>query len=107
MDERHFQEKLAELMDKVKNLPEVNQQRVRESAEKNQQRRERLHASMAELQESLDHLRLSVKYLVFDLEATKRENAYLRKLLEHQQRDDNADEQSDNFYEGGEEAGGD
>ena len=31
---------------------------------------------------SLDHLRLSVKYLVFDLEATRRENQYLRKLLD-------------------------
>ena len=34
------------------------------------------------LQESLDYLRLSVKYLVFDLEATRRENAYLRRLVE-------------------------
>ena len=29
-----------------------------------------------------DYLRLSVKYLVFDLEATRRENAYLRRLVE-------------------------
>lgn len=27
-------------------------------------------------------MRLSVKYLVFDLEATRRENQYLRKLIE-------------------------
>ena len=37
-----------------------------------------------DLQESLDYLRLSIKYLVFDLEATRRENQYLRKLLEAQ-----------------------
>jgi hypothetical protein len=42
---------------------------------------------VAELQESLDYLRLSVKYLVFDLEATRRENAYLRKLVEQSNRD--------------------
>ena len=30
----------------------------------------------------LDYLRLSIKYLVFDLEATRRENGYLRKMLE-------------------------
>jgi hypothetical protein len=30
----------------------------------------------------LDWLRLSVKYLVFDLEATRRENQYLRQMLE-------------------------
>ncbi len=34
------------------------------------------------LQESLDYLRVCIKYQVFDLEATRRENEYLRKLLE-------------------------
>ena len=32
--------------------------------------------------ESIDFLRLSIKYMLFDLEATRRENAYLRKMLE-------------------------
>ena len=31
---------------------------------------------------TLDYLRLSIKYLVFDLEATRREYGYLRKMLE-------------------------
>ena len=30
----------------------------------------------------LDYLRLRVKYLTFDLEATRRENQYLRRMLE-------------------------
>ena len=30
---------------------------------------------------------MSVKYLVFDLEATRRENSYLRKLLEQANRE--------------------
>ncbi len=34
-------------------------------------------------QESLDYLRISIKYLLFDLEATRRENASLKKLLEN------------------------
>lgn len=33
------------------------------------------------LQEEMDTLRLSVKYLVFDLEATRRENEQLRRML--------------------------
>ncbi|MEC8733888.1 MAG: hypothetical protein VXX86_02845, partial [Planctomycetota bacterium] len=45
-----------------------------------------LQGSLGELQESLDYLRLSVKYLVFDLEATRRENAYLRRLVEQSNR---------------------
>jgi hypothetical protein len=36
---------------------------------------------MATLEDSLDHVRLAVKYLLFDLEATKRENFILRELL--------------------------
>jgi hypothetical protein len=34
------------------------------------------------LDASLDHLQLWTKYLLFDLEATRRENQCLRKLLE-------------------------
>jgi len=36
------------------------------------------------LQDTLDSLRLNVKYLLFDLEATKKENIVLRKKLEEQ-----------------------
>ena len=41
-----------------------------------------LKESLDRLQNSLDNLRLVTKYRVFDLEATRRENARLRKLLE-------------------------
>ncbi len=34
-------------------------------------------------EDSLDHLRLQIKYLIFDLEATRRENRYLRQMLEN------------------------
>ena len=40
------------------------------------------------LEEALDYLRLQVKYLVFDLEATRRENTYLRRMLEARRKDD-------------------
>jgi len=50
---------------------------------------------VGELQESLDYLRLSVKYLVFDLEATRRENEYLRKLIEQQAGSGPAEEPED------------
>jgi hypothetical protein len=41
-----------------------------------------VNQSLSSVQESLDYLRLSIKYLVFDLEATRRENGYLRKMLQ-------------------------
>lgn len=35
------------------------------------------------VEEMLDHIRLQMKYLMFDMEATRRENSYLREMLEH------------------------
>jgi hypothetical protein len=46
-----------------------------------------VQSSVNELQDALDYLRLSVKYLVFDLEATRRENAYLRRMIEQSNRE--------------------
>lgn len=40
-----------------------------------------LKRDRAVLEDGLDHLRLAIKYLVFDLEATKRENRVLREML--------------------------
>ena len=40
----------------------------------------------AALDDSLNQLRLQVKYLLFDLEATRRENRYLRQMLENRHR---------------------
>jgi len=34
------------------------------------------------VEDALDYLRLMLKYLLFDLEATRRENRYLRQMLE-------------------------
>jgi hypothetical protein len=45
------------------------------------------------VEEILDGLRLQVRYLVFDLEATRRENKYLRQMLETRppyRKDDNS-----------------
>lgn len=82
MDETAFQSKLAELMGEISTLPKAERDKLTNLAEKTQARHEKLKKTVSDLQESLDYLRLSIKYLVFDLEATRRENAYLRKVLE-------------------------
>ena len=41
-----------------------------------------LGESQVALTESVDTLRVHVKYLLFDVEASRRESVYLRKLLE-------------------------
>jgi hypothetical protein len=82
MTEYEFQTKLGELMGEISHLPPSERQKLTMLAEETRERHERLRQTVSSLQESLDYLRLSIKYLVFDLEATKRENGYLRKMLE-------------------------
>ncbi|MHC4982942.1 MAG: hypothetical protein ACYTF6_07215 [Planctomycetota bacterium] len=41
--------------------------------------------------EALDQLRLGLTYLLFDVEATRRENRYLRQMLEMQRRQGSGD----------------
>lgn len=43
-------------------------------------------AKPSTVDESLDFLRLQLKYIIFDLEATRRENRYLRQMLENRNR---------------------
>ena len=103
MDEQTFQAKFNELLDRIRELPDNQRGGLQELAEETKQRRERITQSVNELQESLDYLRLSVKYLVFDLEATRRENSYLRKLIEQSNREQHGkrahDHDNDNFLE--------
>ena len=82
MNEHEFQNKLAELMGEISTLPPSERQKLEKLADETRARHERLRQTVSSLQESLDYLRLSIKYLVFDLEATRRENSYLRKMLD-------------------------
>lgn len=82
MDEKTFHHKLTELMGEISTLPAAEREKLTAMAAQTQQRHEKLKKTVSDLHESLDYLRLSIKYLVFDLEATRRENAYLRKMLE-------------------------
>lgn len=82
MDEATFQTKLTELMGEISTLPAAEREKLATLAKETQDRHTQLKKSITSLQDSLDWLRLSVKYLVFDLEATRRENQYLRQMLE-------------------------
>jgi hypothetical protein len=84
MNEQEFQQKLGELITQIGAAPEGERDSLVKLAEETKSRHDRMKKTIGELQDSLDYLRLSVKYLVFDLEATRRENQYLRKLLDRQ-----------------------
>jgi predicted nucleic acid-binding Zn-ribbon protein len=82
MNENDFQVKLSELIGQIDQLPENERDALQKLAAESKNRHEKVRKTIADLQDSIDYLRLSIKYLVFDLEATRRENAHLRKLLE-------------------------
>ncbi len=82
MDESVFKQQLSELVSEINLLPETERQKLTMLAEQTRQRHEEIKKTVTSLHESIDFLRLSIKYLMFDLEATRRENKYLRKMLE-------------------------
>jgi septal ring factor EnvC (AmiA/AmiB activator) len=84
MDQESFQKKLSELVAEIGTLPASERAKLEEMAKDTNNKREEIRATVANLQESLDQLRLAIKYLLFDLEATKRENENLRRLLEEE-----------------------
>jgi chromosome segregation ATPase len=82
MNEQTFQHKLAELVAEIGTLPEDERRKLELLAQETKERHRQLKETVSNLQESIDFLRLSIKYLLFDLEATRRENNQLRKMLE-------------------------
>jgi hypothetical protein len=82
MDEAAFQQKLRELVNQIETLPAGERERLRAMAEETKARHADIKRSVNAMQENIDFLRLWIKYMLFDLEATRRENAYLRKMLE-------------------------
>ena len=82
MNEEHFQKRLAELVSEIGTLPPSEREKLEALAEETKKRHKELKETVGSLHESIDFLRLSIKYILFDLEATRRENQYLRKMLE-------------------------
>ncbi len=95
MQEQEFQAKLGQLINQLSDLPDGERNRLERMADETQQRHIKMRKTIGDLQESLDYLRLSVKYLVFDLEATRRENRFLRKLVENHSSEDDRSEGAD------------
>jgi len=77
-----FQTRLAELVAEIGTLPADEKAKLELMAQETKDRHEKLKMTVTSLQENMDYLRLAIKYLLFDLEATRRENGYLRKMLE-------------------------
>lgn len=84
MNEETFQRTLAELIAEIGTLPQEDEgaRRMEELVTRTRERHQALVATVNQLQESIDFVRLCIKYMQFDLEATRRENKQLREALE-------------------------
>ncbi|HUU82215.1 MAG TPA: hypothetical protein VM243_01805 [Phycisphaerae bacterium] len=81
MDESALREKVGQLLSEVHRLPPIGKADEGSVAQVGAGYGSTMKRDMAALEDSLDQIQLAVKYLVFDLEATKRENRLLRDLL--------------------------
>lgn len=94
MKEEEFNTEINRLTDIIQhgNISKEKRAELQKLREETNQRHQTLKDTMRQLQDSLDTLRLCIKYMLFDLEATKREVKYLRNLLNN-----NGDSQEPSF----------
>ena len=82
MDETKLEEKLNELVKELGGMVDPQNKKLEILAKQAKDGSQQLQKSVNKLQETLDYLRVCIKYQRFDLEATRRENTYLRRMLE-------------------------
>lgn len=82
MTQSNFEDKLTEILGKVGDLPTPQRDKILFLARRSNETYKVLQDKITSLQNSLDYLRVGVKYMIFDLEATRRENTELRKQIE-------------------------
>ena len=87
MDEAKFEHKLNDLVKEFGSNANPQTQKLAELAQQAKESHNQLRKSINNLQEVLDYLRVCIKYQAFDLEATRRENNYLKKLIEENNKD--------------------
>ena len=88
MDETTFKARLAELVRKINELPESEQERLRPLIAETEERHHALKENCDTIRDGLDSIRLNMKYIVFDRDATRRERDALAHALQTRRGDD-------------------
>jgi hypothetical protein len=88
MDEARLADELNELVKQFGGAADPTSRRLVLLAKQAEDSQKELQQNVDCLRESLDYLRVCIKYLLLDIEATRRENDHLRKLLSDQQQED-------------------
>lgn len=99
MTHPEFEARIATLRQQINTLPAGARPALEALVRETVHRQTRINAACASMRNGIDDLRLSQTYLRFDLEATKRENALLRRHLASRAKDDERN-QDDPWAEG-------
>ncbi len=90
--EAKFNQKLAQLIQEVSKLPEEQRRKLEPLLKETIERHAVLGRSADKIISSLGDLRLYFKYLIFDLEATRRELKNVRSILDEKKSQDDEDD---------------
>ncbi|MCP4760044.1 MAG: hypothetical protein GY894_05105 [Planctomycetes bacterium] len=105
MNERTFQHQFSTLLDRINELPTRERAMLVGLAEAAAGQESEVTQCLHALEQSIDSMRLCVKYLVFDLEATRRENGCLRRLLseaeDHSSEQGEVEDDRESFWDDG------
>jgi hypothetical protein len=88
MEDPKIEDKLNELVKEFGSVNNPQHQNLANLAKQACDNFKKLRKGVDSLQESLDYLRVCIKYQLFDLEATRRENKHLRNMLEKKSEND-------------------
>jgi hypothetical protein len=88
MDESKLVDELNELVKQFGGAADPTSKRIATLAKQAEANQKDLQKSVDTLRESLDYLRVCIKYMLLDIEATRRENEYLRKLLQDKEQEE-------------------
>lgn len=76
-----LENKLLEIEDHLRDLAPETRNRILNWIKSDKQRTHQIQESLDSLQQSLDTLRVNIKYTLFDLEATRREKVQLQQQI--------------------------
>ena len=88
MDEAKLVDELNELVRQFGGASDPTSRRLAMLAKQAETNQKELQQKVDCLRESLDYLRVCIKYMLLDVEATRRENTYLRRLLHNDEQED-------------------
>lgn len=80
--EENFKKLLENLLDEIGIRPELPLKTEIDANIYTGERQKKTKKMTSSVQDSVDDLRVCMKYLLFDLDATRRENLYYKRLLE-------------------------